>query len=207
MAALKNETIYADCIDCGESFRYKRKHHYHVRDRCTACCKAAFRQFEIGARKQPPNPYAMNYQEQCPCCGHRVTAYFHPLNKSMVHAFERMVEKYNELKRPINLEKDLSLTYSQNCNFQKMKHFGLVFFADKGWMPTQHGLKFYRGDAPVWSIAMSISNQTMPHSHKAWEGKKTKPRLIHIEDVVGVRYKHREEYAAEKSGQGQMFDT
>lgn len=148
----------------------------------------------------------MQYSKKCECCGHKITAYRQKLNKPLVSAFKKMVEKYRETTKPVNLQKHIpTLTHNQSANFQKLQHFGLVYLVKKGWwVPTARGLDFYDGKIMVHDAALSMGNETLDLHHEAWQTKKA-PNLVHIEDVSEKRYKQTEEYVLEKTDQTSIF--
>jgi hypothetical protein len=45
-----------------------------------------------------------------------------------------------------------------------------------------------------------LGKERLLNDHHARSTHKTKPKLVHIRDIVEVRYKQREEYQQEKKG-------
>lgn len=84
--------------------------------------------------------------ETCECCGAKIITYTHKLNKSLCAALIRayMVNGLREFKL-----KDLHISTSQFCNFQKLKYFGLVRSIDTNeghWQVTGFGEAFIKAE-------------------------------------------------------------
>lgn len=141
----------------------------------------------------------MKYQETCPHCGHQETAYAHPLNRGLVLAFKAMTEFYLKTKKPCNVAKNLDLSHNQLANFQKLRHFGLVWDTAEGWFPTELGLSWYRGECSIQNPAGSLSNKVLPDYHEAWKTHSKKRKAVRISDYVDMTYKQRADYASERA--------
>lgn len=149
----------------------------------------------------------MKYQETCDCCGNKITAYTHNLNKPLVSALRQLVDFYQDTQidhrvsgKVCNLAKDLKLTHNQLANFQKLQYFGLVQDTKGGWYPTQLGIDFINGVERVYSPVATFKSEVLPFSHEAWKTH-SKPVLVGVKEIDETSYKQREEYASEKSGQ------
>ncbi len=149
----------------------------------------------------------MKYTKECECCGHKMTAYTHNLNKPMVIAFNVVLEEYLATKNPVNVYALDRLDYNQKCNFQKLRYFGLMdFIGGAGWYPTQLGFKFYYGERSVLTPVASMGNKILPDDHEAWNTHGSPRRWVSAMDIAGDgAYKRRPEYQAEKSPQITLF--
>lgn len=147
----------------------------------------------------------MKYQEKCDCCGNKITAYTHNLNKPLIGALRQLVDFYDDGGGHCNLARDLKLTHNQLANFQKLKYFGLVLDVPDGWIPTIHGREFIHGAEKVYNPVATFKNEVLPFSHPAWQTH-SKPVLVGVRDVDEASYKQREAYASEKSGQGTLLN-
>lgn len=124
----------------------------------------------------------------CPHCGGKMVEYVHHLNEPLVLALRRLYVAAGG--GPVHL-RDVALTYSQRCNFQKLRYFGLVDQAEPGkrtgrWRITDAGVRFLRGDAECYE-----SVWTWRGEFARWGGER-----VRLRDVVGD-YEQREEWAAE----------
>ena len=156
----------------------------------------------------------MKYQETCECCGGKVTAYTHQINKSLASALRQLVKFYQDSQideriagMSCSLQKDLNLTHNQLANFQKLKYFGLVTNTGLSgkWLPTELGIKFIAGEAKVLTPVATLGGQVLPHGTKAWDTHKGKIKEVSVYDLdAEIFYKKREEYAEEKSSQGAL---
>ena len=143
----------------------------------------------------------MNYQDVCPHCGHKTTAYTLPLNEGLVRAFLAFKEARIQLGRPVK-KGELGLTNSQYGNFQNLRHFGLVSQVEKGrdWEMTQLGWDFVAGRRKILNPAGHLGGETLPDDHLAWSTHPKARELVSIYDVLPEDYKQRAEYQAEKVG-------
>lgn len=131
----------------------------------------------------------------------KVTAYPHKLNRSLVFAFVALVEAYYATRRPLNAMTDLGLTHNQKANFQKLKHFGIVYNVKDGeWLPTMLGFQFYHGEVAIWDTAASIGNDTLGYDHECWKTHTRELQKIKITDLYSLdrKYASREEYREHK---------
>lgn len=148
----------------------------------------------------------MKFSKTCECCGQKVTAYTHNLNQPLVEAFASMVAKYLEGREPVDLA-GLNLDHKQLCNFQKLRHFGLVDFFEKSrWFPTESGLKFYFGETSVLNPSASMGNKTLEDTHEAWDTHAKHRVRVTIANLLPYHYKQRPQYQAERSDQASIFD-
>jgi hypothetical protein len=147
----------------------------------------------------------MKYQETCPHCAGVIACYTHNINRLMIIAFQKLVEKYLHTKQPVNINTDLELDHNQKCNLPKMQYYGLIVKVPDGWAVTNRGLKFYYNELPVLMPVATLNNETIPDDHPAWKTHK-KPRVEkYISQIDGYIYKKRPEYQQEKSKQGVLL--
>lgn len=148
----------------------------------------------------------MKYSKECECCGHKLTAYTHSLNKPLVNGLRQLVDWYEREKKICNINNDLVLTHNQIANFQKLKHFGLVDLIQRGgFVPTEIGIQFIYGEAQAYSTSASMGNVTLSIDHEAWKTHGKMPHLVYVSEVDQTMYKKRPAYQAEKSNQSKMF--
>jgi hypothetical protein len=141
----------------------------------------------------------MNYHEDCPHCGRRITAYALPLNRGLALAFLAFADARMRLARPVD-KGELGLTNSQYANFQNLRHFGLIMQTDKGraWDFTRLGLAFFQGQAKVITPAGHFGGRTLEPDALAWATHKARRGEVGIVDVLPEEWKRREEFKAEK---------
>ena len=147
----------------------------------------------------------MKYAKQCSNCGHRITAYSHHLNKPLVSALAQMVERYQDLRRCLNLQKDLNLTKNQYNNFQKLQYWNLVKRTEQGWYPTALGIEFTLGQKKIYDKVATFGKEILWYGHDFWKKAKKKPQLVAIWDIDMSFYKKRPEYQEEKSNKLKLF--
>jgi|TARA_Y100000310_G_scaffold270565_1_gene284485 hypothetical protein len=146
----------------------------------------------------------MNFQEMCNHCGHKKTAYTANINKPLLEAFIKFVQRYYELKRSLKIS-EIRLTNSQYNNFQKLKYFGIIDQAGtQGWYLTEFGAKFYKGEAYILSPVAHIDGKALSADHPAWRTSGMVRKQIKIYDILPYHYKQRSEFAAEKAQQQRM---
>ncbi len=143
----------------------------------------------------------MNFHQDCPCCGHRVTAYTLHLSRKLVTAFLAFADARIRLGRPV-AKGELDLTPQQYGNFQNLRHFDLIAQADRAgpWEFTPLGLRFLAGEVDIATPAAHMGGRTLEQDDLAWNthiGARTRKT---IRDVMPEDWKTREEYQAEKRG-------
>jgi len=145
----------------------------------------------------------MKYKETCECCGHTATAFTHNLNKTIIGAFIQFVARYEQERRPMNINKEFQWSHNQLANFRKLKFFNLIKKTnDNGyWVPTIKGIKFFYGEISVNDPVATMNGEEIPDDHPAWDTQRKKRRRLFISEVEETHYKQRPEYQAEKSGQ------
>lgn len=136
----------------------------------------------------------MPYTEKCGHCGNEIRAYIHSLNRPMAASLRQLVDRYEELRRSINLQKDLNLTKNQYNNFQKLAYFGLVGHTTNGWYPTEHGIEFVYGRQQAWSKVATFKGQTVGFNHPIWLHSRVRPRAMLIREVDEISYKQPLDY-------------
>ncbi len=142
----------------------------------------------------------MKYNEQCSCCGNRVTAYTHGLNLWLIKALDELCKLRDKKRKPINERKELNLTLNVHCNFQKLRYWGLVQLVAGGWWePTLLWLRFWQWLEPVPNIVAAMRNEVLPYDHIAWTTHKAQPKNKYIREEKEFAYKKREDYAQERS--------
>jgi hypothetical protein len=139
----------------------------------------------------------MRYSQSCDCCGQKVTAYTHKLNKAMVWWFAQLIGHFMFKHEPANLQRDLDLTINQNNNFQKLQYFWLVERTKWWWVPTQYWILFYEWKVPVYERVATLGKITLWLDHMAWQSEKKLPKTVMVWEV-NETYKSREEYQQEK---------
>lgn len=141
----------------------------------------------------------MNYHEDCPHCGRRITAYTLPLNRGLALAFLKFADARMRLGRPVD-KGELGLTNSQYGNFQNLRHFGLIEQLEKGksWEFTKLGLRFFQGEQKVLSPAGHFGGKTLEPDALAWSTHNGARKEVSIRDVLPDEWKLREEFKAEK---------
>lgn len=125
----------------------------------------------------------------CPHCGGKMVEYRHHLSTPLVLALRRLLVAG---RGPVHLG-ELDLTYSQRCNFQKLRYFGLVDYADPNrrsgrWRVTDAGVRFVRGETECYESVWTFRGERV-----RWDGER-----IRLRDVV-ADYETREEWAAESA--------
>lgn len=141
----------------------------------------------------------MNYHEDCRCCGHRITAYTLHLNRKLVVAFLKFVDKRVALRRPI-AKGEIGLTNGEYGNFQNLRHFGIVSQFEKGsaWDLTPLGWRFLRGEIDLPTPVAHFKGETLTEDHLAWATHDGPRRRKYIRDLLPEDWKTRPEYQAEK---------
>lgn len=147
----------------------------------------------------------MKYHEICPCCGNKITAYTHNLNKPLVSALRQLTDFYEKNKTGCNIERDLRITHNQIANFQKLKYFNLVANTKNGWVPTQLAFDFISNEIGVFSPVATFKDQILPIDHPAWKTHNGGQILFMVKDVDQDSYKKREDYSSESSLQKKLF--
>jgi len=126
----------------------------------------------------------------CEHCGAKVVEYKHGLSKGLLRTLFKMA-KAQQLKAPVSMC-DLDLTYSERCNAQKLKYWGLIVKAGdptgKGgdWYVTLAGKEFLRGDTVLRHSVWTYRGEVM-----RFEG-----RLQDISTITGG-WRWRPDYARE----------
>jgi len=147
----------------------------------------------------------MKYSETCECCGHKLTAYTHKLNKPLVLALAELVAFYIINGRPAKLQQDLELTKNQYNNFQKLQYFKLVHRDEQGWTPTHKGTAFVKMECSCQDTVATMGKEILNGNHPAWETHAKAPRWIMADQFIEVQYKQREEYQQEKGYSRNLF--
>ena len=147
----------------------------------------------------------MNYHEDCPCCGTRITAYTVPLNRGLARAFLKFADARLRFGRSVE-KFELELDHSQYGNFQKLRYFGLIALVDadvpegsgRAWEMTPLGFNFLRGRATVLTPAGHFKGQPIPDDDLKWATHAPGRKPVSIQDVLGDEWKQRPEWVAEK---------
>lgn len=147
----------------------------------------------------------MKYHVECECCGQTVKAYTHRLNKPMVQSFIKFVNQYKETRQPLRVGDVPDLTTIQYNSFYKLQHFGLIKKMEGGYLPTQRGLKFLRGEFAVQNPSASMGRKVLPLDHQAWETHSGNIKEEYIHDIDDRYYKQRDEYLDESSNQTSLL--
>ena len=98
----------------------------------------------------------MDYKEKCPHCGATMKAYWHTLTPGLVETFKKIIDgvKAKGLNS-VHLQKDLDLSKSEYNNAQKLRYWGLIYYADREktnsgqWLITRLGGQFIRCESDV----------------------------------------------------------
>ncbi len=143
----------------------------------------------------------MQYHEDCPHCGKRITAYTLPLNEGLVRGFLKFVDARIRLGAPVR-KGALGLTNSEYGNFQNLRHFHLVAQIEKGaaWEVTDVGWAFLRGELKVLTPAGHFGGATMDSNHPGWRTHHHPRKAVSVRDVLPDEWKSRPMFQAEKVG-------
>lgn len=121
----------------------------------------------------------------CEHCGAKTVEHSHNLNRTLARG---LVKLHQAGGGPIHLRL-LDLTYTEQCNFQKLQYWGLVEMAFKSgeWKLTERGRQFAEGRLSIPKVAWTYRKEVVGH-----EG-------IHvlISDVTGELSRRAADYAAE----------
>lgn len=155
----------------------------------------------------------MQYQKQCECCGHKVTAYTISINKGMAEAFYRFADySLRSGNRGINKkemeERGILKSHSQYTNFHNLQYFGIIenFASNREvWYLTDKGEAFFYGEISLQNPVAVMANKALPDDHEAWRTHKGKRKEIMIGSILPFEYKRRPEYQREKSPQSSLF--
>lgn len=141
----------------------------------------------------------MNFHEDCPHCGARISAYTSPLNRGLALAFLEFADQRMALGRPVE-KHELELSNSQYGNFQKLRYFGLIqhVAGAKAWEFTKLGSEFFLGKTKVLSPAGHMGGTILDEQHLAWATHPIARKLVSLEDVLPEEWKNREAFKAEK---------
>lgn len=144
----------------------------------------------------------MKYSKTCHHCDQKVNAFTHNLNKKIVECFIKFIDRYREIQRPININREFSWSHDQLANFRKLKFFKLIKKTDDNgfWEPTTLGVEFYYGESGVMNPVGTMSGEVIGADHPAWETHTKPRRLTFITDVEESHFKQRQEYKDEASG-------
>lgn len=149
----------------------------------------------------------MKYNKICECCGNKVTAYTHVMNVWLVQSFDQLCTKWNKTRRPVNINKDLTLSKVQYCNFQKLQYRWLVEHSSSWWEPTQRWLMFWQWLKPTQSVVATLGKTILRPDHEARDTHKNEPKAKYIWEFKWYEYKKREEYAKERNTTMSLFST
>lgn len=91
----------------------------------------------------------------CAYCGSKVVEYRHGLNRLLVRALQIAWRVSDGGAHQFKVSDNEAFSYSERCNFQKLKYWGFVRRAldtsgspkEGWWHVTEAGLRFLRGDA------------------------------------------------------------
>ena len=132
----------------------------------------------------------MGHKKICEHCGATMVEYKHGLSKGLIRSLAIVAVAFKDTE-PHEI-KDMGLDYTNRCNFQKLRYWGLVEkVGDKDskgglWRITENGMAFVSGELSVpkfvWTYRGDIDR---------YEGKD-----IWITDV-SEGWKYRPEYARE----------
>ena len=146
----------------------------------------------------------MKYSTTCEHCGHQDTAYTYTLNKGKVIALRKLVDKYEQTKKPAQLG-DLGITNSQYTNFCHLQYFNLAKHLPEGWVPTMEGIAFIHGEISVTLPVAVMASEVLPEDHEAWKTHPGKRTTAFVFDIEELAYKKRPEYARERA-QSTLFE-
>lgn len=141
----------------------------------------------------------MKYHKMCECCGHKISAYTHSLNKPLVQSLKAVVEHYERTGKACNLQQHLNLTKNQYNNFQKLQYFDFVVNTQSGWFPKQRGKDFIYGKIVVKVPVATFGKQILGENHEAWETHKKDRRVVSITDIDSTCWKQKVSYQEEKT--------
>lgn len=100
-------------------------------------------------------------RKTCSCCGAPVVEYKHALSLGMVEIlWIAYAEGNGDWRQPFKVSNNESFTYSQRCNFQKLRYWRLVEKTDEGWWQTTPlAEEFLRGEASLPARAWTYRGQ------------------------------------------------
>lgn len=141
----------------------------------------------------------MNFHQDCPHCGHRVTAYTLAFSRPLALAFLKFADTCIRLGRPVD-KGEMGLTPQQYSNAQNLKHFGIMAQLEKGraWEFTKLGLAFLAGKELILTPAAHLGGETLEEQHLAWATHPHKRELVSLRDVLPAEWRTRSEYQEEK---------
>lgn len=116
----------------------------------------------------------------CTSCNQkiRVPANVH-FSKGIQEAFFKFARVYEAKGRPVHLRQDVNFTHEQQCNWSKVKNFGLVAkdFDNPGfWFVTKKGFAFLQGTEYIPETVRVLDNRviqeigSMHVSETPWSG-------------------------------------
>lgn len=146
----------------------------------------------------------MKYSKTCEHCGHSETAYTYNLNVGKVRALQKLVEKYESTKKPVQLG-DLIISNSQYTNFCHLAYFGLVQHVTEGWLPTALGIEFTYNQVGVYVPVAVMNGIVLAPDHEAWSTHGKSQSLVFAQDIDSVGYKRKSEYVEEIATVGKLF--
>ena len=139
------------------------------------------------------------HDDHCPTCGHSIRKWRHTLTKGLVATLVKFA-KACEVKgdRTLHLQDDVDLTYSQACNFQKLRYWGLVdpYEKDDGtrrtgrWTLTQLGLNFLSGQ-------QALFRSVWTYRGKPVEWDETRVLISDVSDKVAPYFEQADDFASE----------
>lgn len=140
----------------------------------------------------------MKYWTECECCGHKIVAHVHRLNKGLVDAFCTFRFFYWSNVGNPNV---LPLTHNQKANWQKLQYWWIVERVKGGWVVTDKGHDWRFDRISINDIVATMWKKILPYNHEAWHTTKVMPKWIALSSVLTLeeykQYKRREDYQEE----------
>lgn len=132
----------------------------------------------------------MKSKKLCSACDAPMVEYRHTLSKGLISALAKACEQDG----PFHLN-SLGLTYNQQCNFQKLRYWGLVAkcYDPDGernngwWVVSDFGRNFFNG-----RITCARQVWTYRGDFLCFDGEH-----VYVSQVLENRFKRRKKYAAE----------
>lgn len=134
-------------------------------------------------------------QGKCVCCGAKINKYWHRLTPVLVQALVKTLELVREQDNNLVQKADLDLTHSQYGNYQKLRFHGLIakHRDDEGnfdgWLITDRGGKFLRGELSVPMRVQTFRNKVVEHDEQT----------VYIRDVLGYDLNPQQYFEPEKA--------
>ncbi len=144
----------------------------------------------------------MKERKTCECCGAKLVEYRHGMSKGLARGLSIFFLAYGETAGEIG---KLDMTYSQRCNFQKLRYWGVVEKIGKPdgkggvWKVTPLGIKFLSGATNVPSTVWTYRAKVVEREPDGY--------VAFIRLIPGWQFRpqYAREAVAHRPGQGKLF--